>query len=255
MSLLIYEKTEHYAVFTLNRPEVLNAFNEELRTAFLEAMDDFNRDSAMRVGIVTGSGRAFCVGGDLKEMTAKQTEDPDWRPINTNGEFGRSRHPFIAAVNGPAVAGGFEWTLDCDIRICTPETYFGQWEVKRGMAPAFGIQRLSRYLPFGEAMMMVLTGRTLSAEEALRWGFVHEIVPNADLLPRAIEIAKEIAALPPVAVEAGRALARQYLTAGENPGMAEWVGRAVRSSRDYVEGPRAFAEKRQAEWSDPAQDG
>lgn len=241
-------------MLTLNRPDVLNALNEELRAEFLAALEDFNRDPAMRVGIIVGSGRAFCVGGDLKEMAARQAEDPDWRPINTNGEFGRSPHPWIAAVNGPAVAGGFEWTLDCDIRICTPEAYFGQWEVRRGMAPAFGIQRLTRYLPFGEAMMMLMTGRAMSAEEALRWGYVHEIVPQEQLLPRAIEIAQAIAELPPVAVQAGRALARQYLTAGEQPGMAEWVGRAVRGSPDYVEGARAFAEHREAQWTDPARE-
>jgi enoyl-CoA hydratase/carnithine racemase len=251
MPLVIYEKFDRYAVFTLNRPEARNALNEPLRAEFVAAMADFNKDPSMRVGIVTGNGSAFCAGGDLKEMASHYTNpDDDWEPIQTLGLFSAARGPFIAAVNGPAVAGGFEWTLDCDIRIACPEAYFGQYEIKRGISPAFGIHHLSRYIPFGEAMVMLLTGRDLSAERAHHFGFVHEVVPRDQLLPRAIELAREIASMPESAVTATRALARQYLEMGKNPGMVEWVRRYAHASPNRAEGPLAFAEKREAKWTD-----
>ncbi len=251
MSQVIYEKFDRYAIFTLNRPEALNALSDSVREEFAGHMEDFNKDPAMRVGIVTGNGRAFCAGGDLKEM-AQHRLDPSTKTstVVTLGQFGESSRPFIAAVNGPAIAGGFEWTLDCDIRICTPEAYFAQWEIRRGMAPSFGIHHLPRYIPFGEAMVMLLTGRPMSSEEALRWGFVHQIVPRDQLLPHAVQLAQDIASLPAVAVQASRELAREWLKMGENPGMVDWVRRAVSASRDHLEGPLAFSEKRQPEWTE-----
>lgn len=250
MSQVIYEKFDTYAIFTLNRPEALNALSDSLREEFHACMTDFNADPAMRAGIVTGAGRAFCAGGDLKEMARHRLHlEEQKRTVVTLGQFGRSARPFIAAVNGPALAGGFEWTMDCDIRICTPEAYFGQFEVKRGMAPTFGLHHLPRYIPFGEAMLMFMTGRTMSAEKALQWGYVHEVVPREELIPHAVQIAKEISTMPPVALEGARALARLWLQTDERAPLASWVTRAVTGSRDWVEGPLAFSEKRRPDWN------
>src|SRR5438105_2466892 len=126
MPEVLYEKFDGYAIFTLNRPERLNAFNVALREQFTDHLDAFNADPTLRVGIVTGAGRAFGTGADLNEranvMPGEQRSERAARAFA--GQFGRGSKVFIAAVNGPCIAGAFEWTLDMDIRICTPEAYF-----------------------------------------------------------------------------------------------------------------------------------
>lgn len=257
MSEVIYEKSdEGYAVFTLNRPEVLNAMNTALREQFAEALDDFNADPAMRVGIVTGSGRAFGTGADLKARA--MTEDGRIEAASPAaqrafaGQFGRSPKVFIAAVNGPCIAGSFEWTLDMDIRICSPEAYFGLFEVKRGLLAGFGLHHLPRMIPFGEAMYYILTGDRMTADHALRCGLVHEVVDRQQLLPRAVEIAQMILGNHPLGVEGARTLARHAIEkdAAETRALATWVGRSVRRPEDTREGARAFAEKRAAVFQD-----
>src|SRR5262245_23605855 len=121
---LLYEKKDHYAIFTYNRPERLNALGGTLHEDLAEAMEDFNADPAMRVGIVTGAGRAFCAGGDLKEMA----DGTFTGSIEKEFIYSKNSKPFIAAVNGLAVGGGCETALDCDIRICSTEAYFGLFE-------------------------------------------------------------------------------------------------------------------------------
>jgi enoyl-CoA hydratase/carnithine racemase len=248
---VLYDKHEGYAVFTLNRPQVLNAFNTTLREQFTDCMDDFESDPNMRVGIVTGAGRAFGTGADLKARSRGEDTiggNSEKAARAHAGQFGRSKKLFIAAVNGPCIAGAFEWTLDMDIRICSPEAYFGLFEVKRGLLASFGLQRLPRMIPFGEAMYLVLTGDRMDAERALRCGLVHEVVPADALLPRAVEIAQMILGNHPLGVEGARALAR-HTVEGDAAGtrsLAEWVGRSVRNERDAAEGALAFAEKRDA---------
>lgn len=251
MSEVLYEKFDGYAVFTLNRPEVLNAFNTALRERFTDCMDDFEADPNMRVGIVTGAGRAFGTGADLKARSRGEDtiQGESERAVRAHaGQFGRSSKVFIAAVNGPCIAGAFEWTLDMDIRICTPEAYFGLFEVKRGLLAGFGLHRLPRMIPFGEAMYLILTGDKMTAEQALRCGLVHEVVPADRLLPRAVEVAQLILGNHPLGVEGARALARHAVErdAADTRTLAAWVGRSVRNSRDTAEGALAFAEKREA---------
>jgi len=253
MSEVLYEKAGGYAVFTLNRPEVLNAMNTALRERFADCMDDFNADPAMRVGIVTGAGRGFGTGADLKEAASGNQGRGSARAARARaGQFGRSSKVFIGAVNGPCIAGSFEWTLDMDIRICAPEAYFGLFEVKRGRLAGFGLERLPRMIPFGEAMWILATGDRISAEQALRCGLVHEIVEHDRLVPRAIEIAEMILSNHPLAVEGARAIARHALEKdAEDVGRLDrWVRRAVRRPEDVLEGSRAFAEKREAAFND-----
>lgn len=250
MSEVLYEKFDGYAVFTLNRPEVLNAFNLPLREQFTSCMEDFNDDPTMRVGIVTGAGRAFGTGADLKASALTEEGQMESGSVQAEaahaGQFGRSSKVFIAAVNGPCIAGAFEWALDMDLRICSPEAYFGLFEIKRGLLAGFGIHNLPRMIPFGEAMHLILTGDRMSSEQALRCGLVHEVVEQELLIPRAIEIAQMILANHSAGVEGARAIARRAIEkdAPDTKNFAAWVGRSVRKPQDTREGARAFKEKR-----------
>ena len=251
MSEVLYEKFDGYAIFTLNRTEVLNAFNTALREQFTDCMDDFEADPNMRVGIVTGAGRAFGTGADLKARSRGEDsiQGGSERAVRAHaGQFGSSSKVFIAAVNGPCIAGAFEWTLDMDIRICVPEAYFGLFEVKRGLLAGFGLHRLPRMIPFGEAMYLILTGDKMTAEQALRCGLVHEVVPPEQLMPRAVEVAQLILGNHPLGVEGARALARNAVErdAANTRVLAGWVGRSVRKPGDTDEGVQAFVEKREA---------
>ena len=214
-------------------------------------------DPEMRVGIVTGAGRAFSAGADLREMAegggstrASQTEEERIEAYRGNQPFGRNPKPFIAAVNGLAIGAGMERAADCDIRISSTEAYFGLFEVKRGILANYGINHLARLMPFGEAMYLMLTGDTMSAEEARRLGFVHEVLEPDALLPRAVEIAEMIGANAPLAVQGTKAVAQFWRRYGLEESYrlnAAW-GQQVLNSEDAREGPRAFAEKRPPEW-------
>ncbi|MFN0147503.1 MAG: enoyl-CoA hydratase/isomerase family protein, partial [Dehalococcoidia bacterium] len=164
--------------------------------------------------------------------------------------FSRNPKPFIAAINGLCLAGGLERALDCDIRICSTEAYFGLFEVKRGIMPGYAIHHLARLVPFGEAMYLMLTADRVEPAEAMRIGLVHEVTAPGDLLPRAVAIAQLIAANAPLAVEGTKAVAHQWrqLQLDESYRFGEWVGRVVLNSEDAKDGPRAFAEKRPAQW-------
>ncbi len=259
MPELRYERfpAGHYAVFTMNRPDRLNAQGAVMREELHAALAEFSGDAEMRVGIVTGSGRAFSAGADLKEMAegrsearARETEEQRIEGFRGNQPFARNTKPFIAAVNGLAIAAGMERAADCDIRIASSEAYFGLFEVKRGILPNYAINHLTRVMPFGEAMYLMLTGDTLSVEEAHRLGFVHEVLEPERLMPRAIEIAEMIGANAPLAVQGSKAVAQFWRRYGleESYQLNAAVGHRVLNSDDAIEGPKAFAEKRPPVW-------
>jgi enoyl-CoA hydratase/carnithine racemase len=252
---LLYERHSNYAVFTFNRPDRLNALGGSLQDELTRALAELNADAAMRVGILTGSGRAFSAGADLKEMAAANeglaAGARRGRVLDaTTVQFSRSPKPFIAAINGLCLAGGLERALDCDIRICSTEAYFGLFEVKRGILPGYAIHHLPRLIPFQDAIYLMLTADRITAEEAHRIGLVREVHAPAQLMPRAVEIAEMIAANAPLAVEGAKAVANQWrqLAIDESYRFGEWVGRLVLNSEDAKEGPRAFAEKRPPVW-------
>ena len=175
----------------MDRPDRLNAQGAQMREELRLALAEFSHDPEMRVGIVTGAGRAFSAGADLREMAegsgtvrANQTEEERIEAYRGNQPFGRNSKPFIAAVNGLAIGADMERAADCDIRIASTEAYFGLFEVKRGILANYAINHLARLMPYGEAMYLMLTGDTLSAEEAHRLGFVHEVLAQDALLPR-----------------------------------------------------------------------
>ncbi len=213
MSDLVYEKRERYAVFRMNRPERLNALGGTMQQELTAALADFTADPAMRAGIVTGEGRAFSAGADLKEMAARNARGSQ-RTTRTIGgttlQFSRNPKPFIAAINGLCLAGGLERALDCDIRICSSEAYFGLFEVKRGILAGYAVHHLARVIPFGEAMYILLTGDRVSPEQALRCGLVHEVLEPKQLMPRAVEIAEMIADNAPLSVEGTKAVTHQW---------------------------------------------
>ena len=252
---LIYEKRDRYAIFTMNRPERLNALGGTMNAELLVALSDFNEDPTMRAGIVTGAGRAFSAGADLKEMNERnqargEKDRETGYDVKASMVFARSPKPFIAAINGLCIAGGLERALDCDIRIASEDAFFGLFEVKRGIMPGYAIHHLARMVPIGEALYIMLTGDRISADDAHRAGLVRELVPTDQVMPRAEEIAGMIAENAPLAVEGTKAMAQQWrqLQVDESYRLGDWVGRGVLNSEDAKEGPRAFAEKREPKW-------
>jgi enoyl-CoA hydratase/carnithine racemase len=251
---MIYEKHDHYATFTMNRPERLNALGGSMQTEMTRALADFTTDPAMRAGIVTGTGRAFSAGADLKEMNERNqgggNPAAEGRTLEGAMQFARNPKPFIAAINGLCLAGGLERALDCDIRIASTEAYFGLFEVKRGIMPGYGIHHLARLIPFGDAMYILLTADRIEPVRALRMGLIQEVLEPDRLMPRAIEIAQMIAANAPLAVQGTKAISHQWrqLQIDESYRFGAWVGQVVLDSEDAREGPRAFVEKRPPVW-------
>ncbi len=261
---------KHYAIFRMTRPDRLNAQGTQMREDLDEAILEFTQDPDMRVGIVTGEGRAFSAGADLREMAERNASEavsdevsqarseeralppPDLRVdgLRSGQPFSRNPKPFIAAVNGLAIAAGMERAADCDIRIASTEAYFGLFEVKRGILANYAIHHLARIMPYGEAMYLMLTGDTLSVEEAHRLGFVHEVVEPERLMPRAVEIAETIGANAPLAVQGTKAVAQHWRLYGVEQSLQlnAWVNFRVNNSEDAKEGPRAFSEKRDPVW-------
>ncbi|MCL0101531.1 enoyl-CoA hydratase/isomerase family protein [Dehalococcoidia bacterium] len=270
---LLYETypDQHYAVFTMNRPDQLNARNASLNKEFDDALYEFEMDPEMRCGIVTGSGRAFSAGADLKQMSQRFTIRTETEAKYDAGEITKEERterlraieaqsplriyqhpkPVIAAINGLCIAAGMETAIDCDIRIASSEAYFGLFEVKRGIMAGYAIEHLARVMPYGEAMYVLLTGDRITVEDAHRVGFIHEILEPDRLMPRAIEIAEMIASNAPLSVQGTKAVTSFWRRAAmeESHKMAEWCRRVVWDSDDAKEGPKAFSEKRPAVWT------
>ena len=244
----------HVLVVTIDRPEVLNALHPAASFELAEVFDAFELDEVHRVAIVTGRGeRAFCAGLDLKSQ-ASSDRLPD-APLTgfagLTARYGGTK-PIIAAVNGLAAGGGFEIALACDIVIAAEHATFSLPEPRIGLAAvAGGIHRLSRQVPLKHAMGMLLTGRRVSAAEGLTFGFVNEVVPGAELMTAARRWAAEIAACAPLSILATKECAIEGMRFGtvQDAMHARYpaLERMVRSE-DFVEGPRAFVEKRAPQW-------
>jgi enoyl-CoA hydratase/carnithine racemase len=241
------------AVVTLNRPHARNAVSRALAWGLDRAVKAVEADDAVRVAVLTGNGPAFCAGADLKEMAGG--DEPLSRSTPDGGfagfVFAPRRKPWIAAVNGPAVAGGFEIVLACELAVASSSAVFGLPEVKRGLsATAGGIFRLPRRLPMGVALEMIATGDTIAAARAERLGLVGRVVAPEQVLPEALALAARIAANAPRAVEWSLALARQALDFDEAElrRRAHEVTLRILATDDAREGPRAFAEHRAPRW-------
>jgi enoyl-CoA hydratase/carnithine racemase len=253
-----YKKRGRIAYVTLNRPEVMNALHLEAHLELAEIWEDFRDDPDVWVAILTGSGeRAFSAGNDLK-ATAERTANGGDAHGDDRPPFGRITRdfdcpkPMIAAVNGVAVGGGLEMALACDIIVAADHARFGLPEPRVGLfAGAGGIHRLARQLPFKIAMGLLLTGRLFGADEAHRIGLVNEVVPLADLMATAERWAAEILECSPLSVQLTKESALDGLQHSVDDALVRDHGRVERllGSADFVEGPKAFSEKRRPQWT------
>jgi enoyl-CoA hydratase len=255
MTDCLVEQDDHVLVVTMNRPQARNALSAEMLKIMREAWDRVDEDPDVRCCVLTGAGGAFCAGADLKAMTANHPGEQsfDAAVIEPLLKGRRLTKPLIAAVEGPAIAGGTEILQATDIRVAGESARFGVSEPRWGLYPLGGSAvRLVRQLPYTMAADLLLTGRHIKAPEAKAIGLIGHVVPDGEALRKAMEIAKTIAANGPIAV---RAILR---TIRETEGMHEndaftldaQVGMSVFASEDAKEGPRAFAEKRPPEFHD-----
>jgi enoyl-CoA hydratase/carnithine racemase len=254
---ILYEKTGRIATITINRPEALNAIDPQTNNELAEAWADFRDDPEVWVGILTGAGdRAFCAGADLKELIPALGEQARRGALSEFNFGGITRgfqtwKPLIAAINGFALAGGTELVLACDIRIAAEHARFGQPEVRWAILPgAGGTQRLPRAIGMSAALEIILTGRQVDAPEALRLGLIHRVVPAAEVMTEARKTAEALLANGPLALRA----AKRAVIEGWDKPLDEGLDLELRLfaelllTEDAVEGPRAFAEKRQPQY-------
>ena len=249
----LVERRGPVLIVTLNRPHARNALSGPMLRIMREAWDEVDSNSDIRVCVLTGAGGAFCAGADLKEMASSHPGDNfragemDLTVIEPLLKGRRLTKPLIAAVEGPAIAGGTEILQATDVRVAGESARFGVSEARWGLFPLGGSAvRLPRQIPYTVAAEILLTGRHLSAAEAQRVGLIGQVVPDGQALETALGIAETIAANGPLAVQA------ILRTMRETEGMAEdeafkietQLGMAVFASEDAKEGPRAFAQKR-----------
>jgi enoyl-CoA hydratase len=251
----LIERRGHVLIVTMNRPQARNALSGPMLALMQQAWDQVDSDPEIRVCVLTGAGGAFCAGADLKAMANNHPGDrsTDMSVIEPLLKGRRLTKPLIAAVEGAAIAGGTEILQACDIRVAGASARFGVSEARWGLFPMGGSAvRLPRQIPYTVACEMLLTGRHITAAEALSFGLIGRVVRDGEALSAGLEIAEMIAANGPLAV---RAILR---TIRETEGMAEndafaiegKIGMAVFASEDAKEGPRAFAAKRKPEFRD-----
>lgn len=254
MTELVVDTDGATTILTLNRPDRRNALGRAVAAQLKDAIADFSADPAQRVAVVTATGgEAFCSGYDLKEM-AQSATGSGALPISPSPDIcgiAACEKPVIAAINGLAVSGGLELALSCDIRLCTPDAWFGAFEVKRGFLAGVAVNVLPRLVPYGVAADMLLAGTRLDAARALALGLVQDVVDREALLEAALERANAIASHSPSAVWGSKHVLRYWrdLDLSEQQRYYEAVVHRVLLSGDLFEGPRAFAEKREPDFS------
>jgi len=251
----LYEKAEGIATITINRPDALNALNEETISELLARFDDAEKDDNVKVIILTGAGdRAFCAGADLKMM--KGASPVRGTELAKHGQSLGNRiealgKPVIAAINGYALGGGIEIAMACDIRIASENAQIGQPEINVGLIPGWGgTQRLPRYVGKGIAKEMIFTGKRIDARTAERFGLVNMVVPVDQLSVKVKELATELIGKPPIAIKLCKALINNSTETHPDIGLlqeAQAFG-LVASTEDFNEGVTAFLEKRKPQY-------
>jgi E-phenylitaconyl-CoA hydratase len=262
---LIYEKRDHVAYVTLNRPEAMNAFDPSLSHALSEAWVDFRDDADLWVAIVTGAPsdrpperQAFCAGNDLKASAPRPRAEGEPPPSKAANFFRTGApslmrgleiwKPIIAAVNGYALGGGLELMLACDIRFASEHAQFGLTEARIASLPgAGGTQRLPRQIPYALAMYMLLTGERIDAQEAFRAGLVSRVVPHDHLMEEAERVANILKHNGPLSLRAIKQAAVKGLEMPLDAGLLleQHLFNLLVDSEDRAEGRRAFGEKRE----------
>src|SRR5919198_1469231 len=251
----LVEQRGHVLIVTMNRPEARNALSGPMLAGMTAAWNRVDEDPEIRACVLTGAGGAFCAGADLKAMTASHPGDSarslDLSVIDSLLKGRRLLKPLIAAVEGPAIAGGTEILQATDIRVAGESAKFGVSEPRWGLYPLGGSAvRLPRQIPYTIAADLLLTGRHITAAEAKEIGLIGHVVPDGHALDKAIEIAEMIAANGPLAVQAILRTIRESEGMHENDAfrLDAKLGMAVFQSEDAKEGPRAFAEKRKPDF-------
>jgi enoyl-CoA hydratase len=257
----LLERDGHVLVVTLNRPEAKNALSSGMLAGMYRAWRMLDDDPGLRCGIITGKGDVFCAGADLKSMGAGETDDefmqlmsevPDihWQALLRHN---RPMKPLIAAIEGYAVAGGTEILQGTDIRVAAEDAVFGVTEAKRGLFPLGGSSvRLRRQIPYTLAAEILLTGRHVTAQEALRFGLVGRLVPKGQALAEARKIAAEVCENGPLSVRALMQMLREVdESVSEADGLSKEleVGSPIFGTADAREGMKAFKEKRKPVYS------
>jgi crotonobetainyl-CoA hydratase len=248
----LVDKQNHIVTVTINRPDRLNALHPPANAELGEVFDEFAADDDAWVAIITGSGRGFSAGNDLRYQAEGGERVPMPRGFGgLTSRFDLTK-PVIAAVNGVAMGGGFEIALACDLIIASEKALFALPEPKVGLAAlAGGLNRLPRQIGPKRALGMILTGRHVSAEEGRELGFVNEVVSHDDLLEAAQRWAEEICGCAPLSIRASKDVVYRSLSAAslEESMRTQYDSvKAMVTSEDFVEGPKAFAEKRAPNW-------
>jgi len=242
-----FDKQDHIATVTIDRPEAMNALTAEMSAALDAAFDDFNNDAGLWVAVLTGAGdKAFSAGFDLKEAIPRLLsgdmmgyEDPAKR------QFSTIYKPIIAAINGACIAGGVEMVAGTDLRIAAEHATFSLGEVRWGLIPMGGSHiRLPRQIPWAIAMELLLTGQPIDARRAYDVGMLNAVVPKEDLMPAALRLAGTICQNGPLAVRTAKEIAVRSLGLEAGFVLERELGARVLASEDAREGPRAFSEKR-----------
>jgi enoyl-CoA hydratase len=249
-AVLFDARDDGIAVITLNRPEARNAVGKEIREGLFAAWDRFERDPALRVAILTGSGdKAFCAGGDLKELTQRRITVPPRDMVPAPGDNIELTKPTIAAVNGVAFGGGWRIAQACDLCVASTRAQFAVTEVKVGRSSPWAAP-LIHMIPQRIMMEIVLTGKPISAHRAYEIGLVNRLAEPDALMATAFALAAEILDGAPLSVRAAREMVMLSTEMGRSAALrSAWhVSERVYRSEDAQEGPKAFAEKRRPQW-------
>ena len=244
------EQRGRILVLTIDRPESRNAIDEATATAIGAALDELDARDELTIGVLTGAGGTFCAGMDLKAFLAGERPTVPGRGFAGIVERS-SEKPLIAAVEGYALAGGFEIALACDLIVAAENATFGLPEVRRGLvAAAGGLFRLPERIPYHQAMELILTGDKLAATRAAELGLVNRIVPEGTALASALELAEQIAENAPLAIRAAKRVVVESRDWPLDKAFERQrpIAEPIRSSEDAREGARAFTEKRPPEW-------
>jgi enoyl-CoA hydratase len=250
--MILTEIRGKVALITLNRPQAMNALNNQLLSELMDALETFDKNDNIGAMLITGNEKAFAAGADIKEMADKSAQE--MMEKDTVAVFERIRairKPIIAAVSGYALGGGCEIAMSCDMIVASESARFGQPEVTIGVIPgAGGTQRLTRAVGKALAMEMIINNRTLSAQEALQFGLVNRVAPVGDYLNEALKLAEEVASRAPRAVRAAKKMINasyeKFLSDALEEERREFY--SLFDTEDQKEGMKAFIEKRKPEW-------
>lgn len=255
--VLLHEEKDSVAIITINRPDQLNALNGQILEELNQLLDRYENDASISVLVLTGNGRAFSAGADVKSDSVSGAD-----PMTEFLSFARFtretfhkvetyKKPIIAAINGYAMGGGLELALCCDLRVAAEEAKIGLTETKLGLVPgAGGTQRLPRLIGPAMAKQLIFTGGLVNGNEAYRIGLANAVAPREECLNKAVEIANEIAERAPLAVQASKKCINVSLQIDLESGLNYEIEcvKAVKVSEDSVEGVSAFQEKRKPAW-------